>query len=201
MKEFSWDKSQVIATIAAPFVLLTMWPVYRFTGQWWGDEWGWYAGFLVYWPVWGVVFPLSMLGWKRCTALFWRRKMTSLAWTLVALPPVMALIGKHMGMEESDQLLLLWIPMTLINGALEELLWRGVFTALFPRSVFWGILWPTLWFALWHFAPGMLSMGERVWILVTGAAVLGLVFGYVVHSTGSIRWTTLSHILAGIVQG
>jgi hypothetical protein len=41
----------------------------------------------------------------------------------------------------------------LVMGTLEEVLWRGVYLELFPRSARWGVVWPSVFFALWHFAP------------------------------------------------
>ncbi len=91
------------------------------------------------------------------------------------------------------------VAMALVNGTLEEVLWRGVYPALFPRSPGWGYLWPTLWFALWHAAPGSVAEGPA-WQLVAGAALFGAALGWVAWRTRSIRWTVLSHVLAGLVS-
>jgi membrane protease YdiL (CAAX protease family) len=95
---------------------------------------------------------------------------------------------------------LLWAVTALANGTLEEVLWRGVFAKLFPRSILWGVLWPAGWFAIWHLAPGTLSMADRVGILVVGATGLGVTMSWVAQRSQSIRWTALSHALASIIQ-
>jgi membrane protease YdiL (CAAX protease family) len=87
-----------------------------------------------------------------------------------------------------------------INGVLEELLWRGCYTGLFPDHAGWGVAWPSVWFAVWHVAPGSLLAGSEAMRLVAGAALLGCAFGWVAWRTGSIRWTAASHVLAGLIQ-
>jgi len=55
--------------ILAPAVLVsTMFPVYQLCSRFFGAEWGWYAGFLVYWPLWCLALPLWSLGWTRLRA-------------------------------------------------------------------------------------------------------------------------------------
>jgi membrane protease YdiL (CAAX protease family) len=88
----------------------------------------------------------------------------------------------------------------VMNGVLEEVLWRGLPVALFPGSCRWAVLWPAVWFGAWHLAPGRVALGERAWVLAVGAAALGRGLGLVAWATRSIRWTVLSHTLAGVVQ-
>jgi len=184
---------------AAPAVLLTMAPVFQLTGNWLGREAGWYAGFPVYWIVWCIVFPLSTVGWSGIRETLRSRHMSTTDWSLVTLPPMMALFAR-LGLGVRPHLVLPWLGMSLLNGVLEEVFWRGMYTLLFPNSVRWAVLWPTLWFAVWHFAPGRLSMGDRVMVLVVGAAVFGVCMAWVARRTRSIRWTIVSHVMAGVVQ-
>jgi len=38
------------------------------------------------------------------------------------------------------------------------------------------------------------------WLLVSGALILGLVYGYLAQQTKTIRWTAASHVLAGLAR-
>jgi membrane protease YdiL (CAAX protease family) len=90
------------------------------------------------------------------------------------------------------------IAISLVNGAAEELLWRGVYPRIFPESKWWGYLYPIIGFALWHLAPQSLFPYTRpggMVSLVVVAGMIGLMWGWVAFRTRSIRWTTLSHIL------
>jgi hypothetical protein len=186
--------------LAAPIlVVATMIPVYQASEAWFGSKLGWYLGFLVYWPLWCVLFPLWAVGWAGIRTALRSRRTPPWAWLLLSAPPLMALAGRGVVGDGSGEPLL-WILMAVGNGILEEVLWRGVYAVHFPDSVLWGVAWPTLWFALWHIAPGQVSMGSRAWVLVSGAAVFGLAMAWVAHKTGSIRWTILSHFLAGVVR-
>jgi hypothetical protein len=190
---------QRIAVAAAPLVALTMMPVFSATGHWLGPKGGWYAGFPVYWVLWCLVFPLCMIGGSGLRSSFGRCRLSVWDWLLVGVPPIVALSGRLAGWTGAHPAGP-WLAMSLVNGTLEETLWRATYVKLFPGSVRWAVVWPTLWFAAWHFAPGRLSMGDRVFTLVGGAAVFGLCMAVVAYRTRSIRWTVVSHVMAGLVQ-
>jgi membrane protease YdiL (CAAX protease family) len=82
-----------------------------------------------------------------------------------------------------------------LNGALEELLWRGLHVELFAGDARRGYVWPAVWFAAWHVAPFRLHAPERPIAFIAGAALLGLAWGAVAQRTGAIRWTIASHAL------
>ncbi|MTI96015.1 MAG: CPBP family intramembrane metalloprotease [Firmicutes bacterium] len=74
-------------------------------------------------------------------------------------------------------MLLMAIPMSVWNGFLEEVLWRGTFTALFPRQTMLGIIYPALGFAAWHLGPFLAKSpwdSQEVLMLLGGGTVLGL---------------------------
>ncbi len=192
---------QRIGTAAAPAVVVSMIPVFRLLGHALGNRRAWIAGILVYWAVWCVALPLLLLGGREVKRLFARGRMTWLAWLVVALPPLVSLIGRFFGFRQSTYALAASIALALVNGTMEELLWRGVFTGLFPDSVFWGVLWPSFWFGLWHSAPASVNRTPVEAVqLVVAAMFLGLAMGWVAHSSRSIRWTALSHALAGALH-
>ncbi|MFQ5789717.1 MAG: CPBP family intramembrane glutamic endopeptidase [Acidobacteriota bacterium] len=196
------SSKQKIALGALPLLVVTMLGVYRLATWLLGPHLAWYAGFWVYWPLWCVMFPWWMLGWRRLRGLFRHGRMPAVAWAVVILPPAVAFVGRFlMGASPvAARAPVAWIAMSFVNGTLEEVLWRGVYVELFPGMKLWGLFWPTLWFALWHFAPGSVSMGPGAWVLVAGAALFGAAMGWVALRTRSIRWTVISHVLAGLVQ-
>ena len=192
---------QRIGAVAAPAVLVSMIPVFRFLEATLGSRRAWIAGIFVYWAVWCVTLPMLILGWRGAKRLFERGRMTWLAWLVVTMPPLVSLIGRFFGIRQSIYTLAISIPLALLNGVMEELLWRGVFTGLFPDSVFWGVLWPSFWFGLWHFAPASVNRTPYEAVqLVAAAMFLGLAMGWVAHSSSSIRWTAFSHALAGALR-
>ena len=86
----------------------------------------------------------------------------------------------------------------LVNGTMEEVLWRGSYLVEFPHSWFWGYVYPAIWFGLWHLAPQVVQKAQipgGAITLALGATVSGLVWGLVAKTSGSVRWTVLTHIL------
>ena len=79
-----------------------------------------------------------------------------------------------------------------VNATAEELLWRGVYIRLFPGRYLAGWLYPAALFALWHISPTSVR-GSAVQ-LVTAAAFLGLLYGWIAFRTGSIRYPIPAHI-------
>ena len=82
------------------------------------------------------------------------------------------------------------------NAILEELLWRGVYIALWPRNPWLGWIWPAFGFAAWHFAPQVIhpsSLGPATF--TTASLALGLSWGWVAYRTASLRWVSASHVL------
>lgn len=186
--------------LAAPILLVaTMIPVFQVSEAWFGPKLGWYLGFLVYWPLWCVAFPLWAVGWTGIRFALQSRPTLPWAWLVLSAPLLTALVGRGVMGGGSDEPFV-WILMAAANGTLEEVLWRGVYSVHFADSARWAVAWPTLWFALWHFAPGWVALGSRAWVLVAGAAVFGLAMSWVAYKTRSIRWTIASHFLAGVAQ-
>ena len=90
------------------------------------------------------------------------------------------------------------IAVSIVNGAAEELPWRGEYLRVFPNSRWLGFLYPTGGFAVWHLASQSIFPNTRpggMISLVIAAGVVGLMWGWLAFKTKSIRWTTLSHIL------
>ncbi|KPU44315.1 CAAX amino terminal protease self- immunity [Oxobacter pfennigii] len=86
----------------------------------------------------------------------------------------------------------------IMNGTIEELYWRGVFTNIFPDDILKSYILPTLMFGLWHialyFIKGMEYHGGLI-ALVGGATFMGFLWGYAAYKTKSIRAVTAAHII------
>ena len=105
-----------------------------------------------------------------------------------------------MGYEkENVWILLLLLSTPFGNGFFEEVLWRGVYTRLFPNSLFFGVLWPSLWFAVWHYVPGSLFDDSALGLMM-GAGAMGLYLAYLTRRTKTIWWAIVAHTLGGIIM-
>jgi membrane protease YdiL (CAAX protease family) len=100
--------------------------------------------------------------------------------------------------QASVSIVLLSALLAIINGTLEELLWRGAYLTAFQGNWFLGYIYPAFGFAIWHLAPQSIfrnpAPGGSI-ALVVVAGVVGLMWGWVSRQTGSILWGTVSHIL------
>jgi membrane protease YdiL (CAAX protease family) len=163
------------------------------------------GGFIFYWAFWCLVIPLILLGPQQVIRLFHPVSQPfGQPWLLGLLcllgPPLVSLafIFPRQLAGASQRLLLISALLALVNGVLEELLWRGVYMTLFPDNPWLAIVYPAIGFAIWHFAPQSIypydGPGGRV-VLVAGAALLGLLWGWAAASTGVILYTALAHIL------
>jgi hypothetical protein len=85
----------------------------------------------------------------------------------------------------------------LCNGVLEEAFWRGVFVSQFD-DIWRAYVLPCTFFVLWHVTlaamPGMHYHGGGT-ALIGGAAVFGIVWGFVSWRQRSIFITTIAHVL------
>jgi hypothetical protein len=186
-------------------LLLTTYLVYQGAVSAFGPKLGYFVGFLFYWIGWCFGFPVWVLGIGGVVDLFRDRKprFTSRKWlgiVLLVVPLILA-YGYEFPRalpEATLPIVLLSILISMVNGAAEELLWRGVYPLVFPDSTWWGYLYPTLGFAVWHFAPQSVFPNPRPGAsvsLVVAAGIVGLMWGWVAYRSKSVRWTTLSHIL------
>jgi membrane protease YdiL (CAAX protease family) len=96
------------------------------------------------------------------------------------------------------QIILVSALLAIVNGTLEEVLWRGTYLAFFPESLWWSRLYPAIGFAIWHFAPQSVFRNKAPGgnlSLVVVAGIVGLMWAWVAGSTGTLLWVTISHIL------
>ena len=196
------DKKQKIAIILSPVLLPVMFGVYQGFAGIFGNDLGWYIGFAVYWPIFCGLIPILLVGSKQIFERYRVIKINPLYLAVFLFPVFMTLVGGiFMGASERDLIgLIIWIGMAVGNGVFEEILWRGVYPILFPNKILFGFVWPAIWFSLWHLAPGSLSHNMPPYVLVSGALMLGVFFGWGTFKTKSLFWASTGHTLSGLLQ-
>jgi uncharacterized protein len=130
-------------------------------------------------------------------------------WVLLAIPIAIAVaVGAAEVWPHATLAVVAWTePIALVDGTLEEVLWRGTFVRTFPSSLVLGYLWPAIGFGCWHLAPLAADVGaygaRDVAAFIGGGVLFGLCWGWVAYRTGSIRQTVVSHVLVnlGLMSG
>jgi len=202
------NKKQIIACIIPLVLISVMYPIFNsFAGALANDRIAWYLGLITYWIIWGLVFPLIIIGKKNVTELIRPQKPT----IKILIPMLIILLGALSvrlfvpGMEyekQSGWILILLLSTSFGNGFFEEVLWRGVYFKLFPNKIFYRMVWPTIWFAIWHYIPGSV-LHENVTGLIglmAGSGLMGLVLSYMTKKTNTLWWSILAHTIGGIIM-
>ena len=200
-----------VGLIVAPLlILVSVYVVVGFTIAQFGFDPGYLLGIAFYWVVWCIAFPLWAVGKRGLVAMFRGEGGRSaspsvLGWVLLAIPVVFMLVAvlPQVWPHLTASFILLSILIGLVNGTLEEVLWRGTYLVAFPRNRWLGFLYPAIGFSLWHLAPYAQTadptLFEYVMVMV-GGLIFGLCWGYVAWRTRTIRWSVYSHIAANIAS-
>ena len=167
-----------------------------------GDHVGYVAGFGVYWATCAGVAG-AILGRAGLRAAFEDRRPrlgrpALLGLVLLAWPPLGAIATRFIPEigSATPPMIVTIVGVGIVNALLEELMWRAAYVQLWPNSFWLGCLWPAAGFAAWHLAPQIIhpsAMGPLVY--VAASLGLGISWGWVAWRTGSIRWTSVSHVL------
>ena len=210
-----------LALLAAPVVVpLTTLLIYRATYNRDGADAPAPFGTVFYWIVWCLLFPLWVLGPRELLDVLrpvpepWGRPRR-LGALLLAIPVLMGLLGLFAGLlpEEVFGTLLDMVPRSVLllavgvilvsvwNGVLEEVLWRGTFIRVFPDNRVAGYLYPAVGFGLWHLGPALgVAAFHPAFLVIAGAGIVfGLCWGWVAWKTQSIFLAALSHVLSNMV--
>ena len=198
----NFNSKQKMAILLSPVLFVVMFAVYQGFAIILGSTLGWYAGFAVYWPVFCLIIPLFLVGLNKIIEGYQKIKINPKYLLVYLFPVFMTVIGSFfMSTAERDVTgLFIWLGMSIGNGIFEEILWRGVYSILFPGSKLFGFVWPAVWFSIWHFAPGSLSQNFQPFVLVSGALMLGVFFGWGAFKTKSLFWASTGHTLSGLLQ-
>jgi uncharacterized protein len=193
-------RRQVAALAAPPLLIASTYLVFQALVSWWGERWGYLGGFLFFWLFWCAGFSLVVLGVDGVKAVLRdarpRLPRPQFLWLVLLAVPVAGgfatVLLPDLPRATAAVLALAWL-IAVVNASLEELFWRGVYIRLFPGRLVAGWLYPAVLFALWHISPTSIR-GSTI-VLVSGAAYLGLVYGWVAYRTGTIRYTIAAHIV------
>ena len=195
-----------IVLLLTPFALLgSTYLAFHFLVRLWGPRFGYLAGFLFYWIVWGLLLPWWLVGRAGLAAMFRvpPEPFGEPAWIGVAFLLFPLALGYGYAFPKavrqvSFQVILFSALIAIVNGTLEEVLWRGTYLQVFPNSWFLGLVYPAFGFAVWHFAPQSIhpnrAPGGNL-SLVLIAWMIALLWGYVAKVSGSILLPVISHIL------
>lgn len=202
---FATCRSRLLAILLPLLILPVMAAVFALSARLLGAEAGYLLGFGFYWLFWCLLVPRWLLGKDEFGAILRDRAplfsrpnwLAAFLWLLVTLIAVLMYAGDFVCAPLT--LILLAIPLATVNGLCEEILWRGLYVRLFPRSPWLAILVPSLGFALWHLAPQIVFPAENVIGFIISTFFLALPYGYIAYRTGSAKWTALSHSLSGIL--
>lgn len=194
---------QMVAMWVPLLLVATMVPAFRLLARRYGRSLAWYLGLAIFWLVWGLAYPLALIGRDGLLALL---RPPAFEWRhlLVALIPILFAASGRLFKSLRYEKAARWtiyalLAVALGNGLFEEVVWRGTYLALFADSVWLQMVWPSLWFAAWHYAPGPVSSHGRPWVLMAGTLFLGLCLSYVARQSGTIFWCVVARTLASII--
>ena len=202
------NRKQVIVFIIPPFLIAFMYPIFNsLAGALANERMAWYLGLITYWIVWGMGFPLIIIGKKDIKSLIRPQKPT----TAIILPMSIILLGALAarlfvpGMEYEKQsvwILLLLLSTSFGNGFFEELLWRGVYYKLYPDNLVCRMIWPSIWFGIWHYVPVSIHNNELTGLIgmMIGPVLMGLVLSYMTKKTNTLFWSIVAHTIGGIIM-
>jgi membrane protease YdiL (CAAX protease family) len=168
-------------------------------------EGGYFGGFVFYWIFWCLLLPMWVLGPRRLPDLFRARVAPSRRpnrsdLLLLAVPPAVgySLAFPRALAQANKKIMLASASQGLVNASAEELLWRGTYQAVFPKSLALGYLYPSLGFAVWHYAPQVVFPSRYpggATAFVASAGLFGLLWGCMAYRDDSIRRSVISHVL------
>ena len=201
----TWQK---FALLLAPWVLLaTTYGCFRFLKSRLSTPWAYFGGFLFYWLVWCLLIPIGLLGPTALLDLFRLVEPFGEPWWIGVLcliaPPLIALITIFpRELRRADRTIVaISIGLAIVNGTLEEVLWRGAYLSVFRDNFWLASIYPSIGFAVWHFAPQSIipfeGAGGKL-SLVIAVGFLGLMWAWAANRTGVIVYTVIAHILIDI---
>jgi membrane protease YdiL (CAAX protease family) len=202
------NTKQIIAIVTPPIFIAFMYPIFQsLVGILANDRIAWYIGLIIYWLIWGAVFPLIIIRKDKIKTLIRPQKPKRKVLLIISIPLLGALVTRlfvpGMGYEkESVCILFLLLSTPFGNGFFEEVLWRGVYVTLFPTNIFYWMIWPNIWFVIWHYVPGSVFHENVIGLigLMAGSGLMGLILSYLTKKTNTLWWAIITHFLGGIIM-
>ncbi|HEY63250.1 MAG TPA: CPBP family intramembrane metalloprotease [Caldilineae bacterium] len=208
VKHWPFTASQSVLLLAPPFLLATTYFLFRSSAQQLGPARAYRIGFLFYWIIWCFGLSFLTVGFRGIGQMFSPPdplfgRPNWLGFILLLGPPLITLLTKFPSEIRSATPTFLAVSTlyALANGTMEEMLWRGSYVVTFPGSWLWGVIYPSIWFGLWHLSPqvveaGGVTRGTLAFALMS--ITLGLAWGFVAKTSGSIQLTVATHILLNL---
>ena len=195
-------RKKLLLSVGLPVMLIsTTALVFYHAASLLGLDWGYLIGFLFYWIIWCYLVPYTILRRSGFIGLFSKSALSLFQirhWYLGAL--LLATVVGAITMfflpkinAVQPVVIFLAIPIAVIAGTSEEILWRGVYIRSFPRNIFLAYLLPTIWFSIQHLSSQLPEWSSNDWIFIISTFPLGVVYGLVAYRTNSIRWNAIAH--------
>ena len=202
------NQQKIFLLLLPILLILSTALVFMSLSKWLKAELGYVLGFIFYWLVWCFFVPLLMLKREGFISLFKEkyplfRKSNWLPAGLFVLIVVITVIMYPLTslVDVQAKLLIIAIPVAIINGISEELLWRGLYVWAFPNNAMLGVIFPAIGFAFWHISPQLVFPAEHgIWPFVISTFFLGISYGWISYKTRTIKWNAISHSLGGILD-
>jgi membrane protease YdiL (CAAX protease family) len=202
------NRKRLIAIIAPLVLIAFMYPIFQLlAGSIANEMIAWYLGLATYWLLWGAVFPIIMIGIKNVRQLVRPQKINKRVLLLLAIFLALTVSAKlvpgMVGYEKESVLIIILLVSTAFgNGFFEEVLWRGVYTKLFPTNTFYRMIWPSIWFGIWHYIPVSMHNGELTGLIgmMVGPMLMGLYLSYLTKKTNTLWWAIIAHTVGGIIM-
>ncbi len=195
-----WTTSQNLVVIASPvFIVLLGTMLARVSNPLLG-KWAWALTMPVYWLTMSVI--IYLVSGKEKWLNWYKKPRGSKVWLIIALLLGLSafplLLIPNVSLLRIPLLTILWFAFGLINGTVEESYWRGfLFTEIRGWPLWLTVTYSSVLFVAIHFlmlgtfSAALFNIPFLV-ILIIITVVLALIFIF----TGSLRWSTISHILS-----
>lgn len=200
------DKKRILLISSLALLPFTF-VLFQLTTLWLGPKWGYITGFLGYWAYCLATAWLLSGSDRNYFRKMWTRERGGNYATWISLAAFIPVLGVFFvsflpnvsKLTFSTGALLIFT--ILLNGAIEELYWRGLYLLEYPNDTRVGFLISLLLFGAWHislwFARGVVYK-DGFLALVGGAYALGLIWTWVARSNGNLRAVVPSHILVNL---
>lgn len=205
MRNLKFNTTQYVLILSPPVLLLTTFFLFRSLSTALDREKSFLFGFVFYWIVWCFLLPLLTVGPEGFKAMFSapNPRFGRPEWLGILLligPPLLLFMTSFQpSVRGATVAFIIYSAMYAVaNGTFEEMLWRGTYVVAFDGHLIWGYLYPSIWFGLWHLSPQVVEAGtvtrETIGFAVMSIG-LGLTWGWVARTSGSVKFTALAHIL------
>jgi membrane protease YdiL (CAAX protease family) len=205
MGNLTFNSKQYALILTPPVLLVTTFILFYYLSSTITKEKAYLFGFIFYWLVWCFLLPIFIVGKEGLKEMFSTPNplFGQPAWLGIILligPPLLLFVTTFPSSIRGATLAFVVISAmyAVVNGTFEEILWRGTYIIAFDGHLIWGYLYPSIWFGLWHLSPQVVEAGTVTRETVAFALIsiiLGLTWGWVARTSGSIKFTALAHML------